>query len=233
MTTLFLAGASGAIGQRLAPLLVRAGHRVVGTTRRPDKARELEALGVEPVILDVYDAKALREAVAAATPEIVLHQLTDLPAAMKTDDMAGALARNARLREVGTANLLAAAVAAGARRMVAQSLAFVYAPGPLPHAESDPIDPASTGVVSLERQVGEGPFESVILRYGRLWGPGTGFDAPQPGGCAVHVDAAAHAAALAVETDRGTGVYNIAEETGEATSARARVELGWSPDFRL
>lgn len=230
MARIFLAGASGAIGRPLARLLVGAGHRVVGTTRSAAKAASLEALGIAATVVDVYDATALREAVVAAAPEIVIHQLTDLPAGMVTDDMAAALDRNTRLREIGTANLLAAARAAGTRRLIAQSLAFVYAPGPLPHAETDLIDSAARGVLSLESQIMAGPFEPVILRYGRIWGPGTGFEAPNES-CPVHVEAAAYAAALAV--DRGSGAYNIAEETGEVSSDRAERELGWEPGFRL
>lgn len=228
--TIFLAGATGAIGTPLCRLLIAAGHRVHGTTRSRAKISALEALGVEPVLVDVYDARALSAEVLKAAPEIVIHQLTDLPAAMRTDDMAAALDKNTRLREIGTANLVAAARAAGSRRMIAQSLAFVYAPGPEPHAESDPIDAAARGVLSLEGQVMAGPFEGVVLRYGRIWGPGTGFDAPNEA-CPVHVEAAAHAAFLTL--DRGAGMYNIAEETGEVATARARAELGWHPDFRL
>lgn len=228
--TIFLAGATGAIGIPLCRLLVAAGHRVHGTTRSHEKSAALEALGVEPVLLDVYDADALKAAVTAARPDVVIHQLTDLPAGMETDDMAAALARNTRLREIGTANLVAAARAVGSRRLIAQSLAFVYAPGPQPHAEADPIDEEARGVLSLESQVMAGPFDGVVLRYGRIWGPGTGFDAPNEA-CPVHVEAAAQAALLAL--DRGAGIYNIAEETGEVATERARTELGWSPDFRL
>ncbi|TDR88012.1 NAD-dependent epimerase/dehydratase family protein [Enterovirga rhinocerotis] len=229
-STVFLAGASGAVGSRLIPFLTAAGYRVHGTTRERTKADRLRALGAEPVIVDVYDAPALREAVATARPDIVVHQLTDLPAGMKTDDMAAALARNSRLREIGTANLVEAARLAGARRLVAQSIAFVYAPGPLPHDEADPIDPGQRGVLSLESQVLDGPIDGVVLRFGRLFGPGTGFDAPNPSS-PVHVDAAAHAALLAIA--KGSGAYNIAEETGEVSAARARRDLGWKADVRL
>lgn len=228
--TILIAGATGAIGLPLSRILVAAGHRVHGTTRARAKAASLEALGIHPVIVDVFDAAALDAAVAPIRPEIVIHQLTDLPAGMRTDDMAAALARNTRLRETGTAHLVEAARAAGCRRMIAQSLAFAYAPGPLPHAEGDPIDPAMRGVLSLESQVLGGPFEGVVLRYGRIWGPGTGFDAPNES-CPVHVEAAAQAAFLAV--GRGSGTYNVAEETGEVTTERARRELGWEPGFRL
>ena len=92
----------------------------------------LRALGVEPAIVDVFDEALLFEAVRKAEPDVVVHQLTDLPPALDPARMADALVRNARIRDVGTRNLVAAAVAAGAKRMVAQSLAFVYAPPPSP-----------------------------------------------------------------------------------------------------
>lgn len=236
--TIFLAGASGAIGRRLCPMLVADGWKVVGTTRFPEKADMLRGLGVEPVVVDVFDAAALRNAVVRARPVVVIHQLTDLPPGLAPEHMAEARVRNARLREVGTANLVAAAVAAGARRMVAQSIAFAYAPGPMPHDEDAPlgIDDPVTGVTaravaSLERQVLAAPFEGVVLRYGRLYGPGTGFDVPPSGG-PLHVDAAADAARRAVS--RGApGIYNVAEEEAIVSTRRAREALGWRPDSYL
>jgi nucleoside-diphosphate-sugar epimerase len=235
---LFLAGATGAIGRRVAPLFVAAGWRVVGTTRSSDKASALRQLGVEPVIVDVFDAAALHAALAAARPTVVVHQLTDLPAGLDPSRMAEATVRNARIREEGTRNLVAAALAVGVRRMLAQSVAFAYADGPLPHAESDPLDVDAQGaravsvggVVSLERQVMEAPMQGIVLRYGRLYGPGTGFDAPTGAG-PVHVDAAARAAELAIA--RGTpGIYNIAENDGTLDCAKAKRVLGWSADWR-
>jgi nucleoside-diphosphate-sugar epimerase len=229
----FLAGASGAIGRRLAPLLIADGWHVVGTTRSPDKAPSLRALGVEPVVVDVFDADAVADAARAAAPAVVIHQLTDLPPALDPAKMDAALKRNARLREEGTRNLVAAAIAAGARRLVAQSVAFGYADGPLPHDEADPLNVGAEGnvglsaraVASLERQVTEAALDGLVLRYGLLYGPGTGFDAPI-GPAPLHVDAAAEAARLAVA--RGApGIYNIAEDDGTVTVARAARELGW------
>src|SRR4051812_27952574 len=131
----FIAGASGAIGRPLCRLLVGDGWRVIGTTRSTDKARDLEALGAEPAIVDVFDAAALHRAVVRARPEVVIHQLTDLPRRMDPVVMQEAAGRNARIREVGTKHLVAAALAAGAKRMVAQSIAFAYAPAPGPYRE--------------------------------------------------------------------------------------------------
>ncbi|WP_026792989.1 NAD-dependent epimerase/dehydratase family protein [Pleomorphomonas oryzae] len=236
--TIFLAGASGAVGRRLAPLLVADGWRVIGTTRSRDKLADLHALGVDPVLVDVFDAAALTAAVLAAKPEVVIHQLTDLPPGLDPALMAAALVRNARIRDEGTRNLLAAAVVAGARRVIAQSIAFVYAEGPLPHGEGDPLvtpaeGPAGTsarGVISLESQVLAAPLEGLVLRYGRFYGPGTGFDAAN-GQAPIHVDAAAKAAALAV-TRGAPGLYNIAEDDGTVLSDKARRELAWSADWR-
>ena len=236
---LFLAGASGAIGRRLAPLLVADGWRVVGTTRSADKASLLRELGVEPAVVDVFDAVALRKAVADAAPEVVMHQLTDLPHALEASQMGEALVRNARLREEGTRNLVEAAVAAGAKRLVAQSIAFIYADGPLPHGEDDALLPVShpvygetsRAVASLERQVLEAPLEGLVLRYGLFYGPGTGFDAPIAPG-SVHVDAAASAAVLA--TTRGArGIYTGAEADVSLSTDKATRVLGWDPSSRV
>ena len=116
--TVFLAGAAGAVGRPLSLKLVAAGHRVVGTTRSADKAAWLTSIGVEPTIVDVYDAAALKAAVVAARPEVVLHQLTDLPQVYDPATFPSALAGNARVRDEGTRNLVAAALAAGARRLI-------------------------------------------------------------------------------------------------------------------
>jgi nucleoside-diphosphate-sugar epimerase len=236
--SLFLAGASGAIGRRLAPLLIADGWRVVGTTRQPEKCATLRDLGVEPIIVDVFDAASLAAAVAGVGPEVVVHQLTDLPPAMDPTRMAEATARNARIREEGTRNLVDAAVRAGARRLVAQSIAFAYAGERLPHREEDPLavdvegraGVSARGVASLERQVLEAPLTGIVLRYGRLYGPGTGFDAPK-GPSPLHVDEAARAAALAAA--RGaSGVYNIAEDDGTVTIVKAAQDLGWVPNLK-
>jgi nucleoside-diphosphate-sugar epimerase len=235
---IFVAGATGAIGRPLCRLLVHEGWSVIGTTRSPEKAPMLRGLGVEPVIVDVFDETRLFDVVRNAAPEIVVHQLTDLPPALDPTKMADALVRNARLRAIGTRNLVAAAVAAGVTRMVAQSLAFVYAPGPRPYREDAPLDlddpvfgETVRAVASLEQQVLAAPLIGIVLRYGKLYGPGTGFDAPPSGG-PVHVDDAADAARRAIA--RGdTGTYNIAEDDGTVAINKAAESLGWVPGFRL
>ncbi len=237
---IFLAGASGVIGRRLVPLLLDAGHTIVGTTRSQEKAEELKARGVEPVVVDVFDADPLLEFAAWARPDAVIHQLTDLPDVIDPARLADALARNSRLRIEGTSNLVAAARAAGARRLIAQSIAFAYEDGPEPHPETDPLNAAegeapgaitARGVRALEEAVLNAPgIEGVVLRYGRLYGPGT-WNTPNARAPA-HVDAAAHAALLALS--RGApGVYNIAEDDGAVSIEKARNELGFEPAFRL
>lgn len=237
---IFVAGASGVIGRRLCPLLLSDGWRVIGSTRSPEKAAALRAIGVEPVVVDVFDAAALHRALADARPEVVIHQLTDLPAGLDPTKMAEALGRNARIREIGTHHLVAAAAAAGVGRMIAQSIAFAYAPGPLPFDESSTLNIAAPeharrltarAVASLEQQVLAGPFVGIVLRYGRFYGPGTGFEEPARG-TPVHVDAAADATRRAV-TRGSAGIYNVAEEDGVVSSAKAARELGWDPSFRV
>ncbi len=228
---IFIAGATGAVGRPLSRLLVGDGWQVLGTTRKPERAAELRALGVEPVIVDVFDADALRAELLAARPDVVIHQLTDLPPGLDPKQMEAGRARNARIREEGTRNLVAAAVACGAKRMIAQSIGFAYAPGPTPYREDAPLDPAARAVASLEQQVLDSPMVGIVLRYGRFYGPRTGFDNPAAGG-AVHVDAAADAARRAV-THGAKGLYNIAEPSDALSSAKANAELAWVADFRI
>ena len=237
---IFLAGASGAIGRRLVPLLREAGHYVSGTTRVEARAATLRTLGVEPVIVDVFDRDALLRAVGKARPDIVIHQLTDLPPALDPVLMAAAIRRNARIRDEGTRNLVDAAIAAGATRMIAQSIAWMYAPGPQPHGENDPLDTKAdgargislAGVVALEKRVLQSPpLEGIVLRYGQIHGPGTGSDVPRPI-APLHVDAAAFAALLAIEHG-APGIYNIAEPNDLIATDKARAQLGWDAGFRL
>ena len=122
----FVAGAAGAIGRQLVPMLIGAGHEVTGTTRSAERAAWLRSQGAFAVVLDVMDADALKVAVVDARPHVVVHQLTDLAAGFGAEQ----LRANARLRRVGTRNLMDATLAAGAARMVAQSGAWLYAPGP-------------------------------------------------------------------------------------------------------
>ncbi|MGN6558870.1 MAG: NAD-dependent epimerase/dehydratase family protein [Solirubrobacterales bacterium] len=191
----FLAGASGAIGRQLVPLLVKAGHEVAGTTRRQEKAEMLRELGAEPAVLDVYDATQLRDAVVAFGPDVVVHQLTDLPSDPALISAKGA--DNARIRTEGTRNLIAAAQTAEAPHFVAQSIAWR-----LPGDAHNSVDEHEQMVLHAS---------GVVVRYGRFYGPGTYHpgegDLPEPP--AIHVAEAARRTLPLL--DAPSGVIEIAE----------------------
>jgi nucleoside-diphosphate-sugar epimerase len=235
---IFLAGAAGAIGKRLVPLLLNARHHVVGTTRSTIKADGLRAAGVEPVVVDVFEAQALSEAVLEAQPDIIIHQLTDLPSGLNPSQMTEGTQRNARMRSQGTQNLVVAALGAGVHRLIAQSIAWMYAPGKEPHSEDDPLDIEAratraitvAGVATLERLTTSSPsIDGVVLRYGHLYGPGTGASTAEAP--ALHVDAAAAAAVLALEKAQ-RGIYNIAEPSRYLSTEKAQRELGFDAGAR-
>lgn len=235
----FLAGASGVIGRRLLPALLAAGHEVTAMTSSPGKLEQLRAGGAEAALADALDAEAVLGAVRAARPQAVIHELTSLPARINPRTMERDFAQNDRLRTEGTANLVAAAQAAGASRILAQSIAFSYAPGPpgTVHAEDDPLlSPAqapkpyrrsAAAVIALERSIRDAG--GTVLRYGYFYGPGsaishegsTGQDVaarrlPIVGDGAgvwsfVHVDDAA-AATVAALSAPATGTYNIVDD---------------------
>jgi uncharacterized protein YbjT (DUF2867 family) len=190
---IFLAGATGVLGRRLVPRLVADGHQVTGMTRSPDKVELLAALGAEPVVVDVFDADALAAAVVEARPDVVLHELTDLP-----DDAAQIRARpgaNARMRREGTRNLIAAARAAGADRFLAQSVAW--------ELQGD----GAAAVTDLEQQTLA--IGGVVLRYGQFYGEGTYHPTPpDPPRVAVEVAAVKTVAAL----DAPSGVVTIVDD---------------------
>lgn len=191
------------------------------------------------VVADVFDAAALQDAVVNARPEIVIHQLTDLPHVVEDEaQLAASYPRNARIRIEGTRNLIAAAQAASARRFIVQSVAFAYAPGAEPHPETDPLNvsegPRAVTVraaADMERQVLASGMEAIVLRYGFFYGPGTWHADPirKP---SPHIDAAAQATLLALTRGR-SGIYNIAEEDETVSIAKARAELGFDPAFRI
>jgi nucleoside-diphosphate-sugar epimerase len=208
-------------------------------TRSAAAAAELERAGAASAIVDVYDAPAVMSAMAAAKPEAVMHQLTDLPREFDQARISASYAANSRIRTEGTRNLIAAAQAAGARRLIVQSIAFSYAPGGEPHAETDPLnldDPVRAVTVraaaDMERQALQAQgMAAIVLRYGLLYGPGAWTEGPvrKP---ALHVDAAAQAALLAL-TRGEPGTYNIADDDGAVSIAKARAALSFDPDFRL
>jgi nucleoside-diphosphate-sugar epimerase len=237
---IFLAGATGAVGRSLVPLLVARGHRVVGTTRHEARFPALRAAGAEPVALDVLDGDAVRVAVAAAAPDAIVHQATALDGLSDVRHFADGFAQTNRLRTEGTDHLLAAARAAGVRRVVAQS--FTSWPyerrGGLVKTEEDPLDPdppaelrtTLAALRHLEAAVtGTDGIEGIALRYGGFYGPGTGM---APGGdqyetvrkrrfpiigagtgvwSFIHIEDAAAATLAALEHGR-SGIYNVVDD---------------------
>jgi 2-alkyl-3-oxoalkanoate reductase len=222
---IFVAGASGVIGRRLLPLLADAGHEVTGMTRSEEGAAAVREAGAEAAVCDVFDEPALGAAMAGARPEVVVHQLTALPERLNYRDK-GLYAATNRLRGEGTRILLRAAEAAGARRMVVQSVAFVG-------EDTDPstmMGASNATILAMERAVtGSTEVEGVVLRYGFFYGPGTHYG--EHGSIAedvrkrrypvvgrgdwvtpfVHVDDAAEATVAAVE--RGSpGVYDVVDD---------------------
>ncbi|WP_456286580.1 NAD-dependent epimerase/dehydratase family protein [Microbacterium sp. JZ70] len=192
----FVAGASGVIGSRLLPRLAELGHVVAGMTRTPAKAESLRVLGVEPVVCDAYDRARLIAAVTRFRPDLVLHQLTDLPDAV--EELPERRAANARIRVEGTANLLAAAAAADCRRLLAQSVAWQLPPG----GGADAVRTLEEAVLG---------FGGTVLRYGQLYGTGTFYPVSPPDGPRIHIDAAA---AQTVELlGAAGGVFTIVEES--------------------
>jgi len=239
----FLAGGTGVIGRRLVPMLLAAGHHVTAMTRTPAKGDALRASGAEAVVADALDAEALRAAVADARPDAVIHQLTSLPQRIDPRRIEHDFALNDRLRTEGTHNLVQAAQAAGAGRILAQSIAFTYAPGPAGtvHDEQDPLlldapgpyQRSAKAIVELERTVLGA--DGVVLRYGYFYGPGSAISRrgsmgqdvsrrrlPIVGRGAgvwsfVHVDDAARATVLAL-THGGAGPYNVVDDEPAAVS---------------
>ena len=234
-----VAGAGGAIGRQLLPLLVGAGHQVTGTTRSQRRAEEIRNAGAEPVVVDATDLAALREAVTAARPEAVVNELTSLPEALNYRDKEALEPTNRLRREVGPELALMAAEV-GARRLVVQSVAFFYAPtGPPVKAEEDPLvevpqdSPMGGGPPALQAleksALGTRGLDGLVLRYGYFYGPGTYF---APDGSTfgqvrrrrfpivgkgqgifsfIHVEDAAAATLAAVEGGE-PGVYNITDD---------------------
>jgi nucleoside-diphosphate-sugar epimerase len=178
-----LAGATGVIGRRLLPILREAGHQVAGMTRSPAKADALREAGAEAVICDALDAGEVRRAVAVARPEVVVNHLTDLPLELSRRKLKRGQETNNRIRAVGGPNLAAAARDAGARRIVAQSIAFLYAPeggpikdesAPLHHDAPPPFDESAEALLALERATtGTDGVEGMVLRFGFWYGTGT------------------------------------------------------------
>jgi nucleoside-diphosphate-sugar epimerase len=237
---ILVAGATGAVGRPLVSQLVAAGHSVVGLTRSAAKAATIRALGAEAVVADALDAAALRDAVVAAGPDAVVHEMTDLSGASDLRDFERSFAGSNRLRTVGADNLLAAARAVGVERLIAQSYCgWPYARGGATvKSETDPLDSdppkqlrrALDAIRHLEAVVtGSSRPAGIVLRYGSFYGRGTGLfegsfvdqirrrRVPLIGDgngwwSFVQVDDAARATALALAHGRPGEVYNIVDD---------------------
>jgi nucleoside-diphosphate-sugar epimerase len=226
---IFLAGATGAVGKRLVPLLVAHGHDVAGTTRSPAKAEDLRAAGAQPVVLDVLDSAAVMAAVGRAAPDVVIHQSTALAGFTGNPRrFAKEFAPTSRLRSEGTDNLLAAARAAGVHRFVAQSYAgWFYAPrGGQVITEDDPPDPDPpedirpmlAAIRHLETAVTTAEdMDGLVLRYGGFYGPGTSIS---PGG--VHAELVRRRRFPIIGS--GSGVWSFAHIDDVASATLAAVE---------
>ncbi|MDB5516783.1 MAG: dehydrogenase [Tardiphaga sp.] len=236
----FIAGATGAVGRRLIPLLVSAGHSVVGLTHTPAKAGMITAFGAKAVVADGLDERAIGEAVASSEPDVVVHEMTDLKDASDLRHFDRAFASSNRLRTEGTDILMTAARDAGVKRFVAQSFCgwpYARVDGPI-KSEADPLDPdpprelrhSLDAIEHLEQVVthASGP-EGIVLRYGAFYGTDTGlFDGPmidqirarrapligdgEGWWSFLHIDDAAAATAAAIERGRAGSVYNIVDD---------------------
>jgi Nucleoside-diphosphate-sugar epimerases len=238
---ILVTGAAGMVGRVLVPLLLEAGHEVVGTTQTAAGRERLDSLGIRAVLVDVLDASAFTDVAVSIEPHIIIHLVTDLASGSSRKSRNQKLVLNARTRRQGAANVAQAACACRAGRVIAQSIAWGYAPKELPpYVESDPLDIGAIGPRSISVCEGIAPlehailspeaFDGLVLRYGQLYGPGT-WSAVAAGPVPVHVDAAAHAALLSVHRG-GRGAYNIADPGANVSSERACRELGWNPAYR-
>jgi nucleoside-diphosphate-sugar epimerase len=243
---ILVAGATGALGKQLVPRLVAAGHEVVGMTRSESKRDALRAMGATPVVADALDPDQVAQAVAEASPEAIIHELTALSGRLDLRRFDRAFAETNRLRTEGTDHLIAAARAAGARRLVWQSYAgwpYAREGGPI-KSEDDELDPeppadvreSLAAIRHLEAAVTSAQgMEGIVLRYGGFYGPGTSIDAggqhvelmrkrrfPVGGDGAgiwslVHIDDAAAATVAAIEGG-APGIYNVVDDAPAPTS---------------
>jgi nucleoside-diphosphate-sugar epimerase len=191
---IFLAGASGVIGIRLLPLLLAEGHVIAAMTRTPAKIEGLRAAGVTPILCDVFEREALIAAVKGFHPDVVVHQVTDLPD--QIENLAEFLPRNNRVRSEGTQNLLAAAQAANSSGFIAQSIAWRTGPGTGPV-----LDAHENSVVAAG---------GAVLRYGLFYGPETFFENEPPPHPRIHVDDAARRTTPFLAGRRG--IFTITED---------------------
>jgi nucleoside-diphosphate-sugar epimerase len=227
----FVAGATGAVGKQLVPMLVANGHDVVGMTRTPAKRDQLRSIGAEPVVADALDAHAVGEAVGRAEPDVIVHELTAISAAPDMRHIDREFALTNRLRTDGTDHLLSAGRAAGVKRFVAQSNATLYARtgGPIKQ-EGAPLDddppaalrPGVAALRYLEAAVSGAPWtDGFVLRYGWLYGPGTAI-AVDPLGSQIEL---LRKRQLPI-VGRGTGIWSFVHVHDAAAATLAAVEGG-------
>jgi 2-alkyl-3-oxoalkanoate reductase len=237
---ILVAGATGAIGLKLVPQLVEAGHSVVGMTRTAAKAEIIKRMGAEPAIADGLDPSAIRAAVLAAKPDVIIDQMTDLGGVTDLRHFDRAFATTNRLRTQGTDFLLAAAREAGVKRFIAQSFCgWTYGRSGEPvktEAEALDVDPPEElrrtldAIQYLEDAVTSlANPEGIVLRYGSFYGPDTGMlsramidqvrrrRVPLIGGGGgqwsfIHVEDAASATLAAIERGRPGEIYNIVDD---------------------
>jgi nucleoside-diphosphate-sugar epimerase len=224
----FVAGATGVIGTALVPQLLKAGHEVTAMTRSVLRASQLEAIGADPVVCDAFDADGVRAAMADASPEAVIHQLTALPPRLDWADP-NVFAANNRMRTEGTRVLVDAALVTGARCVVAQSIAFAYAPAGDRVKEEDaalftdappPLGGLVAAIVDHEQRVTGTPgIAGLVLRYGMLYGPGTYHD--RRGSMAADI-----IAARVPLVEGATGMYSWLHVEDAASAAVAAIERG-------
>jgi nucleoside-diphosphate-sugar epimerase len=228
----FVAGATGALGQQLVPALVSNGHEVVGMTSKPEKQDLVRRLGARPVVADALDPDAVARAVAEADPQAIVHQLTGLSRTFDLRDYEGTFALTNRLRTEGTDHLLAAGRAVGVERFVAQSYAgWPFArTGPMVKSEDDPLDPTPaepmrTALEAIryteETVTGATWTEGIVLRYGGFYGPGTNFSL-HPDGDMIELIRKRKFPVVG----RGTGVWSFVHIEDAASATVAAIEHG-------
>jgi nucleoside-diphosphate-sugar epimerase len=249
---ILVGGATGAVGKALVPVLVKRGHQVVGTTRSTDGFAAIRAMGAEALAMDGLDAKAVREAVRAAQPDVIVHQMTALAGVKNLKHFDAAFAQTNRLRKDGTAHFIAAAREVGTKRILVQSYTgWPHAPGgDRLKVEADPLDPAPLrtmrasldAIRAMEQSVlAATDLQGIVLRYGSFYGPGTPI---APGGeiaklvrqrklpivgsgngvwSFVHMDDVALATAFAIEGGP-SGIYHIVDDEPAPTAV-------WLPEL--
>jgi len=235
----FVAGATGALGRQLVPILVEGGHEVTGMTRTAAKADLIRSMGARPAVADALDPEGVAQVVAEAEPEAVIHELTSIDVASFSRSLDKMFAGTNRLRTEGTDHLLAAARAVGARRFIAQSFAgwpFERTGGPI-KTEEDPLQSSPPKTVSetlgairyLEETVtGADGIEGVALRYGGFYGPGTSISL-DPVGAQVEMLRKRRLPVIG----NGAGIWSLIHIEDAAAATAAALERGGPGNYNV